>query len=146
MADETVNPFEEGLRHFLQGDTASAQIFFEEAATRDNPPLLTAYLAFCMAKEQGEVKKGISLVLESIRQEPRNSELYLLLGKIHLLAGQKSAAIRVFRLGLRYERNQRIHSELGALGIRRRPPLPFLTRSNPINKYLGIFLKKAGLR
>jgi hypothetical protein len=104
------------------------------------------YLAYCMASEQHAFKEAIAQGLEMIRQEPRNSELYLILGRIHLLAGQKPTAIRVFRLGLRCEKNQNIISELAALGIRRPPPLPFLQRANPVNKYLGILLKKAGLR
>ncbi|MCM2358846.1 MAG: hypothetical protein NDI77_11905 [Geobacteraceae bacterium] len=146
MADGTTSPFEEGLQYLAKGNATEAEIYFEEAASGGRTPLLSAYLAYCKAKVHGEFKPAIALGLEAVRQEPRNSQLYLLLGRIHLLAGQKGAAIRVFQLGLRCERNAAIHDELGALGVRRPPPLPFLKRSNPINKHLGLFLKRVGLR
>jgi hypothetical protein len=50
-------------------------------------------------------------------------------------------AIAAFEAGLRYDSD---HSELRLeqqlIGLRKQPPMPFLSRSNPINKYLGIIL------
>ncbi len=145
MADETTNPFEEGLKALASDDTAEALFFFDQAAA-GNSPLASAYLAFCMAKELGAFRKAVALAKEALQQDPHNAELSLLLGRVHLLAGQKRSAIRAFRHGLQSGENAALRDELGALGIRRPPPLRFLKRSNPINKYLGLFLARVNLR
>jgi len=38
------------------------------------------------------------------------------------------------------------HRKLANMGIRNRAVIPFLSRTNPINKYLGIILARLGLR
>jgi len=49
-------------------------------------------------------------------------------------------------MGLRHGRHKEILETLAALGIRRPPPINFLSRSNPLNKYLGLLLAKLNLR
>jgi tetratricopeptide (TPR) repeat protein len=146
MADETTNPFEEGLKALASEDTVEALYFFDQAAAGGASPLASAYLAFCMARELGEFDKAVGLAQEAVRQDPHNARLYLILGRVHLLAGQKRAAIRVFQRGLESGNDAAIYDELGALGVRSAPPLRFLKRSNPINKYLGLLLKRVNLR
>jgi hypothetical protein len=80
------------------------------------------------------------------KEEPKNSDIYLNLGRVHLLTGNRKQAIQVFRLGLRHGRNSRIIAELTALGLRKEPPLPFLQRSNPVNKFLGKLMTRLWLR
>ena len=58
----------------------------------------------------------------------------------------KLDAIKILREGLKHEKNQQIIDELDSLGTRKPPVLFFLRRSNPLNKYLGILLRKLGLR
>ncbi len=146
MADETTNPFEEGLKALASDDTAEALFFFDQAAAGGSSPLAAAYLAFCMAKELGEFGKAVALAREAVRQEPHTVELSLLLGRVHLLAGQKQSAIRAFQHGLQSGEHAALRDERGALGVRRPPLLRFLTRSNPINKYLGLFLARVNPR
>ena len=139
-------PFEEGLRALNAGRTGEALVWFEKAVAEGKTPLVCAYLAYCRAKEQGNCKEAIALCMEAIKDEPKNSDIYLNLGRVHLLAGQRRSAIRAFDLGLRYGKNSQIVNELILLGRRKAPPLPFLSRTNPLNKLLGKFLKKLGLR
>ncbi len=71
----------------------------------------------------------------------RCAVFYLNLGRACLAAGKKKDAINAFKKGLRYNNNYgAIIKELQKMGTRKRPPLPFLERSNPINKYLGLIL------
>lgn len=67
--------------------------------------------------------------------------LYLNLGRACLAAGMRREAIDAFEAGLRYDNS---HGELlmeqQMLDVRKKPPMPFLSRSHPLNKYLGIFL------
>lgn len=69
---------------------------------------------------------------------------YLNLGRAYLAAGKKKDAIDAFHKGLQYDKsNSDLRKELRGLGMRKNPPVPFLDRANPINKYIGMILKKA---
>jgi tetratricopeptide (TPR) repeat protein len=72
---------------------------------------------------------------------------YLNLGKTYRVAGNTDIAVRYFRKGLEYDQNNNeIINELIQMGVRKRPAIPFLSRGNIINKYLGMVLYKLGLR
>lgn len=138
--------FTKGSDELLWGNTSEALECFTKLVAIERLPIYCSSLGYCLAKEKGDVKQAISLCNEAIRKEPKNSDHFLNLGRVELLAGRKSEAIRIFRMGLRHERNREIISELEKLGIRNLPPITFLDRDNPVNKYLGIMLKKAGIR
>ncbi len=136
----------QGREALMKGDTLSALALFEKAMEGDDNPPARSYLAYCMAKERGLTSRGISWCEESIAKEPENSVHYLNLGRIYLLMKNREEAIRNFREGLKYGSNEEIADELHRLGVRKSPALPFLSRGNPINKYLGILLKMLRLR
>jgi hypothetical protein len=110
-----------------------------------NPLLMSAY-ALCMAEVKRTYKPSVNLCHDAIKREPKNPEHYYRQGRILILAGRRKDAIWVLRMGLRHGRHRGIIETLGALGIRRAPPLAFLARSNPLNKYLGMLLTKLNLR
>ncbi|KPK44889.1 MAG: hypothetical protein AMK74_04425 [Nitrospira bacterium SM23_35] len=138
---EGIDLIKNGTEALRQGDTLLALGFFERAAEREDNPSARSYLAFCIAKERGLTTRGIAWCEESLRKEPENSVHYLNLGRIYLLMKNREEAIRSFREGLRYGPNDEIAGELHRLGIRSSPVLPFLKRSNWLNKYLGILLR-----
>ena len=56
---------------------------------------------------------------------------------------QGHQALRWLEKGLRYEpRNRRLNEIRESLGLRRKPPVPFLQRSNPVNVMLGQVLHR----
>ncbi len=130
-----------GLEAIAQGDTLSALSYFEKAINIEKSPAVCSCYAFCIAKERGQVSNAISLCEEAIQKEPGNSLHYLNLGRIYLIDNNRIEAIKTFREGLNYEANPLIVDELNRLGPRKPPILPFLKRSNPINRYLGIMLR-----
>jgi tetratricopeptide (TPR) repeat protein len=68
---------------------------------------------------------------------------YLNLGRAYVAAGQRHDAVDAFEKGLSYDQeNKDLLWEARKLGIRRAPALPYLKRTNPINKYVGIILHK----
>ena len=70
---------------------------------------------------------------------------YLNLGRAYIAAGKKKDAIEVFQKGLSYdEENKDLLWEGRKLGMRRQPVIPYLKRTNPINKYIGMILHKLG--
>jgi tetratricopeptide (TPR) repeat protein len=118
-------------------------------AVADYPsdPFFLSYLGYLTAQVERRSKEGctfcknaISLMRRAVSEDKEffYPILYLNLGRAYVLGGKKPEAIKAFQDGLRYDtRNENIRSELSRLGIRRPPVLPFLDRSNPINKYLG---------
>lgn len=136
----------DGKKALDSGDFPTAIKCFEKALEQERHPLACSGLAYCLAKERGAYSQAKSLCAEALRQDPRNSEHYLIMGRIYLLADNKKDAIRIFRKGLKFEFNRQMQQELDALGQRKPPVLPFLGRTNPLNKYLGKLFYKLGLR
>jgi len=142
----TETTFDEGLKALNAGRTNEALEWFDKAMAEERVPRTVSYFAYCRAKEKGKVKEALALCMEAMKEEPKNSDIYLNLGRIYMVAGQRKSAIRAFDLGLRCGKSPQIEKELSILGRRKAPPIPFLPRSNPINRYLGMFLAKLGLR
>ena len=136
----------EGLAFLEQGNNLAALASFERAVRLDNMPVYRAYHAFCIARERGQPQRAEEICREAVSQEPLNPLLYLNLGRVLLIAGRKPEAIEVFRQGLQCGDNGEIIRELNRIGTRRKPPIPFLRRENPVNKYLGMMLSRLGLR
>ena len=135
-----------GIRAVNSGNTSLGLECFEEAVKLRNTPTTWCYLAYCLAKERRQIDQAIQLCREAIRRDPHHTDNYLNLGRVHLLAGRTNEAIHVFRQGLLYGANAHIEAELRKIGLRKPPVVGFLKREHPINKYLGIFLKKLRLR
>lgn len=138
--------FASGLKALDQGDTLSALALFEKAMQKEDKPEYCSYLALCIAKERGQFQLAVTLCEKAKAREPHNPVHYLNLGKLYLYAGKRADAIRAFREGLSREKDQGIIDELNKLGTRKPPVIPFLKRSNPVNRLLGIILKRMGLR
>jgi len=129
--------FTDSLESLKRGQTWKALELLEQAVTLERNPLYCSTLGFCLAREKGDFRKAVSFCKEAIKKEPKNSIHFLNLGRIYILANQKKDAIRIFYMGLRYSDNREIIAELHKIGRRRRPIIPFLERSNPLNKILG---------
>jgi tetratricopeptide (TPR) repeat protein len=115
-------------------------------------PFLLSYYGCLLAIVENNPKEGIKICEHSIKElkktMPFGSEFfypvfYLNLGRAYVQAGRKSDAMKAFNNGLKNDpTNRDILSEIDKLGTRRTPPIPFLKRSNPINKYIGMLLSK----
>ena len=71
---------------------------------------------------------------------------YLNLGRAYLAGGDKGNAAVAFKKGLEADpRDSDLLWEVSKIGLRRKPVIPILKRSNPINKYIGKLFYKAGL-
>jgi tetratricopeptide (TPR) repeat protein len=70
---------------------------------------------------------------------------YLNLGRAYIAAGKKKDAVAAFQKGLSYdEEHKDLLWEARKLGMRKSPVIPYLKRTNPINKYIGLILHKLG--
>jgi hypothetical protein len=147
-----------------RGDTLHGLIVLEGLPSSMSTPMARSYLAVCMAKERGQVREAMELCQAALAAEPGNPGHYLNLGRVLLIAGDKSKAIATFWRGISrnagpesahladWPRNGRrrefdlIMDELRRLGIRKPAPFPSLRRSHPLNKYTGMLLARFGMR
>jgi tetratricopeptide (TPR) repeat protein len=117
-----------------------------------NDPFLLSYHGCLDAIVNNKYKEGIEACKSSFISLKENVPfgedyflplLYLNLGRAYLAAGRKRNAIGCFKKGLEMDsENQDIMWELDELGARKKPAVPLLERSNPINKYVGMLLHK----
>jgi tetratricopeptide (TPR) repeat protein len=143
---EAEKEFSRGLKALQEDNSLAALVCFEKANTLGERPVYFSYLGFCVAKERGQIQKGMLLCSAAMEREPENSVHYLNLGRIYLVAGNKQEAIRVLRKGLAYGPNQEIIGLLDSIGTRKHPIIRSLSRDNLINKYLGKLLSRLGFR
>lgn len=133
-----------GVASAEKGDTLIAMMEFEKIER--HTPLTRSYYAYVIARERGEFNQAMALCRESMREDPQNTTHYLNLGRVFLAAGRRDQAIRTFRKGLKFGRDVKIQRHLDQLGARKQELFPSLKRNNPLNKYLGLFFTRVGLR
>jgi tetratricopeptide (TPR) repeat protein len=112
-----------------------------------NNPFICSYQGCLEAIVNKKYSKGVNTCRNAFKvlkeQVPFGEEfffpiLYLNLGKTYLAANKRKEAYASFKKGLDIdEENRDILNEMKKLGIRRKPLLSFLKRSNPLNKYIG---------
>lgn len=144
--EEGVLEFERARRAIVMDNTVAGLASLEKALSLKDDKGWYSYLGFCVAKERGQVSRGAELCMISLEHEPNNPEHYLNFGKIQLLSGNKSEALRILREGVARGENTEILTILNEFGKRKSPLIPFLPRSNPLNKFLGLILHRIGLR
>jgi hypothetical protein len=80
----------------------------------------------------------LKLCQHAVKMEFYQAENYLNLARTLLLAGHRRPAVRAVADGLKVEPDNGQLLELQhEIGLRKRPVLSFLSRSNPINSLLG---------
>jgi tetratricopeptide (TPR) repeat protein len=113
-------------------------------------PFLLSYYGCLEAVANKNYKSGIDTchrAIESLKRKVPFGEEFLFpvfflnLGRAYLAAGKKKEAVESFSRGLSADsENSDLLWEIKQLGVRRKPAVPFLKRSNPINKYIGQML------
>jgi Flp pilus assembly protein TadD len=131
-----------GINALGQDEPLKALSLLERAARLGSSPILSSSLAYCLARERGQVKTGRRTCEELIDSDPQNPFHHLNLGRILLLENDRSAAIDAFRRGMTLEPHPQIIDQLNLLGVRKPQILPFLARDNILNKYLGLLFKR----
>ncbi len=144
--DLAESTFDRGRESLAGGDAVTALAYFEKALKLNDNSAWYSYLGYCVAKERGQIRKGIDLCQLSMEREQENPVHYLNLGMIHLVSGEKLEALRLFREGLTKGDNEEIRRKLSEIGTRRPPVISWLSRSNPLNKTLGFLLARFGVR
>jgi tetratricopeptide (TPR) repeat protein len=139
--------------HLRKGDQKAAFDLLQQAILLyPDDPLLLSYYGYLLAKEKRKYRDGVDNCKQAIELLKKKSSygeetlypvLNLNLGKAYLAARRKKEALEIFHAGLQYDNGHSvIMKELRALGMRKNAIVPFLDRSNPINKYIGLILSE----
>jgi tetratricopeptide (TPR) repeat protein len=125
-------------------DIEGAVLHLQSAYQLDaSKPVYRSYYGLAIGLAERRLERAIPLCRSAATDEFFNPVHFLNLAKLHLACGFKAEAIRYLRRGLMIDPgNEAIGAELRSLGIRRRPPLGFLRRRNPLNRLLGKLLRR----
>jgi tetratricopeptide (TPR) repeat protein len=138
--------------HLRNGKIKDAYSFLLQANVQyPEDPLILSYYGYLQAVVDKKFRSGVENCKRAIlllKEQGLSSEkvpysvFYLNLGRAFVAAGRKKDAIDALKKGLKYDSgNIDLKKELQGLGERKQPPVPFLDRTNPINKYIGMILK-----
>ena len=107
---------------------------------RDEQPISGTLLAdYALAvAHTGDLKEASEICLSALTHERKNPDVYAALARVYGMSGSRRKAIDAIERGLALSPH---HPGLLAvredLGVRRPPPIPFLSRDNRWNVWLG---------
>lgn len=127
---------------FLRAFSAFVAIY----GTEDSPPIQSAkdasglsYFGLCVALVEKKYKPAIDLCRRALDLEFYNGDHYANLARVYDAAGNRKKAVETADNGLRVApEHPYLRSVRKSFGVRARPALPILDRSNPINVTLGM--------
>jgi len=132
--------------HFRRGEVAcqiedhTVALEHFRAANRLDPrsPRYRSYLGLCLGLAERRFDRALELCRSAAKEEFFNPVHYHNLARVHLAFGFKAEGVRYLRRGLMIDPgNGPIDDELRGLGIRRAPPLRFLSRRHVLNRWIG---------
>lgn len=151
---KSVNDYLGEVRGFIRKkmDREAFGLIDEAHTAYPDEPLIMSYFGALSARAGKNRKRAVGLCQTAIRTYKDNfphgrksyfGTLYLNLGRAYMAIGDKQGAVASLETGLRYDpKSKDINREFITMGIRQAPPIPFLERSNPINKQLGMLRHK----
>lgn len=91
----------------------------------------------------GDLEEGLATCQRALSTDRRNPDIWAALARLTLRSGDRKKALDAVAKGLRVApRNKELLDLRRSLGVRQRPPVPFLDRDNPVNVRIGRVLKR----
>jgi hypothetical protein len=110
----------------------------QEASDELLPSVFYSYLGVAIARCEGRRRDGLELCKYAVKLGPREPENRVNLAQAYLIARNRRQAVRQLHAGLKIAPRNRRLRQLGVqIGTRRRPAIPFLSRDNPLNYWIG---------
>lgn len=131
--------FEEGRAAFAALDVAAAHDAFQRAHRRaPSDPRFMSWYGVTLELVERNSNLGLVLCEQALRQAGPDPELLLNQARVHLSLNQRERAVRAILRGLElWPHDPRLMVARDAIGVRREPVVPFLSRNNPLNRVLG---------
>jgi Flp pilus assembly protein TadD len=138
-ATEPAGPLDEGLAAWASRDVGGAHAAFERAHRRDpREPRAMSWYGVTLVLVERNSNLGVLLCDQAVRLAGPSPELLLNQARVHLALNQRDRAVKPILRGLELAPNDpRLQCARDALGTRRPPVVPFLSRNNPLNRVLG---------
>ena len=143
----------EGTRKIHEGIVATREedylqaltLFLDIYGTEEQPPISgskaaegLSFFGLCLALVSKKYKTAIDLCKRAIDLQFYNGDHYANLTKVYVAAGNRKKALETAEAGLKLlPDHDGLLSVRATLGVRARPALTILDRSNPINVSLG---------
>jgi Flp pilus assembly protein TadD len=136
---ESASALEEGLRRFQARDLEGAHAAFQRAHRRAGTDARAmSWYGVTLVLVERNSNLGVLYCDQALRMEGPTPELLLNQARVALALGQRERAVRALTRGLeRWPDDEGLLLAKESMGWRRRPVIPFLARSNPINRWLG---------
>ncbi len=132
-------PLQDGLARYLARDLPGAHAAFEAAhrrATKD--PRAMSWYGLTLVVVERNLSLGALYCDEALRAAGPQPELLLNQARVQLFMGHRERAVRAIARGLELSpEDPALRAAQDAMGWRRRPAVPFLSRDNPLNVWLG---------
>lgn len=146
LAEET-DPeklFTLGLSCYSQKKLQDARKLFSRACEiKPEDPRYASYCGLLLALVMRKLKEAEKLCDGAIKLDAKSVDLFYNLGRVYLMQGRRADALQAFRRGLLIDPdNMVIHRELENIGTRKKSVFPFLSRSNPLNRFAGMLRSK----
>jgi tetratricopeptide (TPR) repeat protein len=137
--DEATSAWEEGRAAFAARELDRAHAAFERAHRRaPSDPRYMSWYGVTLVLVERNWNLGVVLCEQALRQSGPDPELLLNQARVHLALNQRERAVRAILRGVElWPRDERLCHARDAIGTRRPPVVPFLSRNNPVNRVLG---------
>lgn len=131
--------FKAGMKLLRGNSPAMALLHFRKAFEMESQnPYFLSYAGVAVARAERNWQEAETHCTRALQMKRNQAQLYLNLAEVYLKWGKREDAVDVLAEGMHYTNNDvRVARALARLGIRRPPVLPFVRRSNPINRALG---------
>ena len=139
-------PLEDAIIAARQEDFLRAlTLFLDIYGTEDSPPIRTpkdasglSFFGLALALMSKKYKTAIDLCRRAIDLEFYNGDHYANLARVYDAAGNRKKAVETADKGLTLVKDHEYLRQVRrSFGVRSRPAVPFLERTNPINVSLG---------
>ena len=137
--DGSAATFEDGLAAYRGGDAVGAHTLFERSHRRaPTDARMMSWYGLTLVLVERNSNLGILYTDQALRIAGPEPELLLNQARAHLALGQRERAVKAIMRGLSASPlDPALKAAQSSMGWRRRPVIPFLGRSNPLNRWLG---------
>lgn len=124
--------------HYLR----KALLSFQEDPNKTPGILLSCY-GFATAIGEKNIKDGLAFCKKGLLRKDPAPESYLYLSELLLMVREKAEAYRILEEGLKiFKGDLKMSERIRKFGVRKKPLVPVLGRSHPINKVLGKIIRE----
>jgi predicted Zn-dependent protease len=117
----------------------TARDYLQEVLREDpHHPQALALYGYVLALGFRQYEQGLDYLRQAIEREMYHPDWYVWMAEVYLRLGDRKSALEAVESALRWDAHHKGAIALRRkMGVRRRPVLPFLPRSHPLNVWLG---------